>query len=201
MFLFDPTDYRADIFIMADQLRQAGNKIELFLSQRLMDNDVLDTGECLLSTLPANKKEKYKNIIIPLTADHIGADLVSGGGEDPLYEEIRKAVAKGMKPIVVYPERWLKKGTSYAVSQKRREMLSNHSCGDFASLTLSSLREESTVHSDGTSPMNSVTLICLSLNNSFSCSSTIMRRFLGKLSDIWLLKQTMDEELLIQTTD
>ena len=75
--------------------------------------------------LPANKKEKYKNIIIPLTADHIGADLVSGGGEDPLYEEIRKAISEGMKPIVVYPERWLKKGTSFAVSQKRREMLSS----------------------------------------------------------------------------
>ena len=59
-FLFEMGEYREDIFLIMNKLRANKNHLALFVSDHLLNNCTFETGDCLYSTLPENRREKYK---------------------------------------------------------------------------------------------------------------------------------------------
>ncbi len=124
LFLFEMGDYRTDIYNITYGLKNSGNTVNIFISERLKQTCSFETGECLYSTIPSNKKEHYDTIVIPLTEDGIAMSLINFNSEEPLYRTIFNELKNGNYPIVTYPDRWVNETLSYKIISKRREFLS-----------------------------------------------------------------------------
>ena len=123
-FLFDMGEYREDIFLIMNKLRESKNKVDLFVSDYLLNNCTFETGDCLYSTLPENRKEMYDNIIIPVISDGIMNDLLNFNDNDTLYKEVYKELKRGNNIILTYPYEFLNGNISFLVKEKRRQNIS-----------------------------------------------------------------------------
>ncbi len=141
IFLFDPGIYRQDIYSMCRRLADAGNRVDYLLSDFLMGCS-FDTGECLLSTVPANRKDKYGMIVVPLTEDHIPGLLDGFDSEDTLARELERETGKGKIPLCVYPSEYLEGTRSYEVLRKRRWMLARLMEKGYKVMSISSFANE-----------------------------------------------------------
>ncbi|MCD6578414.1 phosphopentomutase [bacterium] len=123
-FLFDMGEYREDIFLIMNALRMHENNVNLFVSDHLMKNCTFETGDCLYSTLPENRKEKYENIIIPIVNDGMVYNLLNLNKDDSLYDEVFKMLALRENIVLTYPYEFLNGEMTFSLKQKRRENIS-----------------------------------------------------------------------------
>ena len=119
-FIFDMGEYREDIFLIMNKLREHNNNIDLFISDNLLNNCTFETGDCLYSTLPSNRKKNYTNIIIPLISDGMLYDLINFRNNDSLYEEVYKELERGENIVLTYPQEFLSGDITFVVKKARR---------------------------------------------------------------------------------
>jgi len=141
-FIFEMGEYREDIFLIMNKLRENKNHLDLFVSDHLLNNCTFETGDCLYSTLPENRREKYENIIIPIVSDGIIHNLLSFNEDDSLYKEVYKELKKGENIVLTYPYEFLNGDISFSVKEKRRENISKLMKLGYEVVTFSKINQE-----------------------------------------------------------